>query len=80
MGLKAMFRELFQAVDGEYERRIRAASQVREYHVGGHGHAGDHDPDHGAAADPAHEGEHHDGDGHPVPSSPADDPHHAGEV
>jgi hypothetical protein len=32
---------LKNAIDHEYDRRIKAASNVREYNVGGHGHAHD---------------------------------------
>jgi len=60
MGLISMLRNFLGAVDGEYERRIKAASQVKRYRVGGHGHAGDHDADHGAAAaELGHEVDHH---------------------
>lgn len=31
-----------RAINGEYERRIRAASEVTEYGVGHHDHHGDH--------------------------------------
>ncbi|GIV96637.1 MAG: hypothetical protein KatS3mg057_1294 [Herpetosiphonaceae bacterium] len=50
MGLKDVLRGLSQSVDRLYERRIRAASLVKEYRVGGHGHAGEHEPQHEAAA------------------------------
>ena len=39
-GLKA----LVNSVDTEYDRRIRTASNVKEYHVGGHGMHVDHAP------------------------------------
>jgi hypothetical protein len=32
---------LKNAIDHEYDRRIKAASNVREYNIGGHGHAHD---------------------------------------
>jgi len=41
MGLKDIWNGLISAVDGEYDRRIKAASNVREYHLGGHGHGHD---------------------------------------
>ena len=37
-GLKA----LVNSVDTEYDRRIRSASNVKEYSVGGHGEAASH--------------------------------------
>ncbi len=39
-GLKA----LIDAVDTEYDRRIRTASNVKEYHLGGHGAHANHEP------------------------------------
>ncbi len=50
-GLKA----LVNAVDIEYDRRIRTASNVKEYKVGGHGHGSHtgnrHVPAHGIEAE-----------------------------
>ena len=36
-------RAFVNAVDTEYDRRIRTASNVKEYHIGGHGSHGHHD-------------------------------------
>ena len=48
-GLKA----LIDAVDTEYDRRIRTASNVKEYHLGGHGAHANHEPSavHGGEAE-----------------------------
>jgi hypothetical protein len=45
MNVGAWFSQLFQAINNEYERRIRAASEVTEYgaHHGHHGHGDEHD-------------------------------------
>ena len=40
MGIKDIWNQLKGAVNTEYDRRIRAASNVREYQLGGHGHHG----------------------------------------
>ena len=37
MGLFDSLKILLRAVDTEYDRRIRAASNVKAYHIGGHG-------------------------------------------
>jgi hypothetical protein len=68
MGIKDIWNGLIGAVDGEYDRRIKAASNVREYHPGGHGHGHGHDEAH----------EHHDlpeeqpGDAHAAFGTPTD--------
>lgn len=36
-----MFKALIKSVETEYDRRIRAASNVRHYQIGGHGAHGD---------------------------------------
>lgn len=41
MGLKEFFSSIVGAVDTEYDRRVKAASNVRAYAVGGHGHHAD---------------------------------------
>ena len=42
-----MLKALLKSVETEYDRRIRAASNVRQYQVGGHGtHAADHHDQH----------------------------------
>ncbi len=46
MGIKDIWNGLIGAVDGEYDRRIKAASNVREYHPGGHGHGHDEAHEH----------------------------------
>ena len=60
-GLKA----LANAIDTEYDRRIRTASNVKQYKVGGHGTHGSHGP-HGGdghAADHQNETERLQGEG-----------------
>ncbi|MBM7844523.1 hypothetical protein [Herpetosiphon giganteus] len=47
MGIKEFFVAFRDAIDGEYDRRVKAASEVREYNIGGHGHHDHHDADHG---------------------------------
>ncbi len=51
MGLKEIWAGFVHAVDTEYDRRIRAASNVRAYQIGGHGHHHDHG-DHTEAEQP----------------------------
>lgn len=42
MGWLDSLKSMVNAVDTEYDRRIRAASNVREYNIGGHAvHSGD---------------------------------------
>ncbi|HZG68807.1 MAG TPA: hypothetical protein VEZ12_18840 [Herpetosiphonaceae bacterium] len=41
MGLFDNIRALVNSVETEYDRRIRAASNVRQYQIGGHGAHGD---------------------------------------
>lgn len=65
--MKNIFASFIAAVDTEYDRRIRAASNVREYQIGGHGHGHDHDHD-----DQAHHDDHTEHDHH--------DAHHAADV
>ncbi|HEY1014200.1 MAG TPA: hypothetical protein VGE07_15920 [Herpetosiphonaceae bacterium] len=43
------------AINTEYDRRIRAASNVRAYHVGGHDHHGPAAHDHADLHDQAHD-------------------------
>lgn len=46
MGWLDNLKSMVNAVDTEYDRRIRAASNVRKYNIGGHAvHAGDDDQD-----------------------------------
>lgn len=52
MAEKSLWRRMLSAVNGEYERRVRAASLVTEYGAG-------HHSDHGHAA--AHGSDPHDG-------------------
>lgn len=42
MGLLDGLRAFVRSIDTEYDRRIRAASNVKEYKVGGHGSHGTH--------------------------------------
>lgn len=46
------------AINTEYDRRIRAASNVRAYHVGGHDHHGAAAHDHADLHDQAHDSHH----------------------
>ena len=43
MGNKGVWATFVGAINAEYERRVRAASNVREYQIGGHGHHHGHD-------------------------------------
>jgi hypothetical protein len=52
---------LKNAIDNEYDRRIKAASNVREYAIGGHGHAHD---EHDEAQDHPELRENQEGDSH----------------
>ncbi len=57
MGLFDSLKGFLRAVDTEYDRRIRAASNVRVYHIGGHeardtnAVAGDHTNGHTSPAE-----------------------------
>ena len=46
MGLLDNLKTLVNSVETEYDRRIRAASNVRQYQTGGHGAHGDHHAEH----------------------------------
>ncbi|WP_129628375.1 hypothetical protein [Candidatus Oscillochloris fontis] len=47
MAQQGLLKRVLAAINGEYERRIRAASLVTEYGAGhGHGHHDDHHADH----------------------------------
>lgn len=48
----SFFANLFHAIEREYERRIRAASQITEYGAGhGHGHTNDPHTSHAGTHD-----------------------------
>ena len=58
--IKNVWTGFVSAINTEYDRRIRAASNVRAYHVGGHDHghaAHDHADLHDQAHDSHHAGE-----------------------
>ncbi len=46
MSLLDVLKSFASSVDTEYDRRIRAASNVKQYRIGGHGAHGDHADDH----------------------------------
>lgn len=46
MGIKNVWQSLLGAINGEYDRRVKAASNIREYHPGGHDHGHGHDEAH----------------------------------
>jgi hypothetical protein len=46
MGLLDALKAFANAVDMEYDRRVRAASNVKRYRVGGHGIQNGHDAQH----------------------------------
>ena len=58
------------AIDDEYDRRVKAASNVREYTVGGHGHA---DHDHDEAIEHPELRENQEGDSHAAFGTPTAD-------